>query len=53
MTHEATLEPVRDARGYDIGWAAECDCGWVSDLCEGPTKGLLAWQQHIKTTRGN
>lgn len=52
MSHEATLQPVRDVRGYDLGWCAECDCGWTSDLTDSSGRAFFAWQEHMTTTRG-
>lgn len=51
MTHDADLTRVRDARGYDIGWAAECTCGWTSDLHDRQPTALHDLADHLGMTR--
>ena len=51
MTHDADLNRVNDAHGYHQGWAAQCDCGWSSDLRERQSAALHDLADHLGMTR--
>ncbi len=49
MTHATTVERVRDQRGYDMGWAAQCKhCGWSADLRESVGTATHDAARHLK-----
>lgn len=45
-----TTRRVRDNRGYDVGWAARCHCGWSGDLRNGLGEAGNDLLEHYKTT---
>ena len=51
MTHDADLNRVRDAHGYDIGWACSCSCGWSSDLRDRQPDAIHDLADHLGMTR--
>lgn len=50
--HEMSVERVRDAHGYDIGFTATCRVHeWSGDLRERPTQALIDIEKHLNETR--
>lgn len=55
MTHEGRIAAVKDAHGYDIGFAAACEpCGWTSgDLRDTYGAAAIDLWNHIRDTKGD